>query len=156
MVEAFEKQIHRILIAIDESENSLRAVLYVAELLQGMKDCTVLLLHIINDPEEDFFASETERQNWVAEKRQAAEDILQGCKDRLVRQGFDPKRVFTAVKVRNCPSIGECILNEAQSSQAGTVVVGRKGVSRKEEFLFGSVSNRIIHNAKDCTVWVVQ
>ena len=37
-----------------------------------------------------------------------------------------------------------------------TIVVGRKGVSRKEELLFGSVSNRIIHQAEDCTVWVVE
>ena len=30
-----------------------------------------------------------------------------------------------------------------------------RGVSKAEEFLFGSVSNKIIHHAKDCTVWVV-
>jgi nucleotide-binding universal stress UspA family protein len=37
----------------------------------------------------------------------------------------------------------------------GTIVVGRRGISKAEQFLFGSVSNKIVQNAKDCTVWVV-
>ena len=35
------------------------------------------------------------------------------------------------------------------------LVIGRRGVSKAEEFLFGSVSNKLIHHAKDRTVWVV-
>jgi len=37
----------------------------------------------------------------------------------------------------------------------GTVALGRRGVSKAEEFLFGSVSSKIIHSVKGCTVWVV-
>jgi Universal stress protein family. len=37
----------------------------------------------------------------------------------------------------------------------GTVVIGRRGVSKAEEFLFGSVSTKVMHLAKDCAVWVV-
>jgi nucleotide-binding universal stress UspA family protein len=33
--------------------------------------------------------------------------------------------------------------------------VGRKGRTRTEEFLFGSVSSKIVHHAQECTVWVV-
>ncbi|MCU0614320.1 MAG: universal stress protein [Desulfobacterales bacterium] len=35
-------------------------------------------------------------------------------------------------------------------------MVGRKGVSRSEAFLFGSVSSKIVNHAENCTVWVVQ
>jgi hypothetical protein len=38
----------------------------------------------------------------------------------------------------------------------GTVVIGRRGISKKEEFLFESTSNKIIHTAKDCAVWVIE
>jgi nucleotide-binding universal stress UspA family protein len=37
-----------------------------------------------------------------------------------------------------------------------TLVVGRKGLSRKEEFLFGSISGKIVRTARNCTVWVVE
>jgi nucleotide-binding universal stress UspA family protein len=156
MIQAFDRLIHNILIAVDESENSRRAVSYVAKLLEGMPRFKVMLLHIINEPEEDFFADEGERERWLAEKRETAERILDKTKTVLVDEGFAPERVFPQVKVRYCPSIAECILQEAEATQSETIVVGRKGVSRKEEFLFGSVSNRIIHEAESCTVWVVE
>ena len=47
------------------------------------------------------------------------------------------------------------ILEVLKDGGFGTVVIGRRGVSKAEEFLFGSVSNKIIHSVKDCTVWVV-
>jgi nucleotide-binding universal stress UspA family protein len=43
-----------------------------------------------------------------------------------------------------------------QQGDFGTLVIGRRGVSRAEEFLFGSVTTKVTHLAKDCTVWVVQ
>jgi nucleotide-binding universal stress UspA family protein len=151
-----ERFIRNILVAVDESENSRRAVSYVADLLEGMPGFRFFVLHIINEPGEDFFASNPEKEAWMQERQQAAKKILADAKDLLLSRGFDPKLVTTRARVRYCPSVAECILNEAKLSQSETIVVGRKGVSRKEEFLFGSVSNRIIHKAKDCTVWVVE
>ena len=45
----------KILIAVDESENAGRAVLYVSRLLSGISGFEVLILHVIRQPEEDYF-----------------------------------------------------------------------------------------------------
>jgi nucleotide-binding universal stress UspA family protein len=156
MIQPFDRLIHNILIGVDESENSRRAVSYVGKLLGGLPRFNLILLHIINEPEEDFFADDAERNRWMVEKQEIAERAVDAAKAVLVGEGFAPERIFPLIKVRYCPSIAECILHEAEASQSETIVIGRKGVSRKEEFLFGSVSNRIIHQAKDCTVWVVE
>jgi len=37
-----------------------------------------------------------------------------------------------------------------------TVVIGRRGLSKKEEFIFGSTSNRILHEANNCAVMVIE
>jgi nucleotide-binding universal stress UspA family protein len=150
------KFINNILIAVDESQSSRRAVSYVGDMLKDIGDFKILLLHIINEPEEDFFHLLKEKKLWMAEKKKAANDILKASKELLVKKGFDFNRISTIFKVKYCPSVAECILKEAESSQSGTIVVGRKGVSRKEEFLFGSVSNSIIHLARACAVWVVE
>ena len=39
-------------------------------------------------------------------------------------------------------------------STAPSLSAGR-GLSRKEEFLFGSVSSKIVGHARNCAVWVV-
>jgi len=52
--------------------------------------------------------------------------------------------------------LAECILAERDQLEYGTLVVGRKGLSPSEEFLFGSTSGKIVRIARNCTVWVVQ
>jgi nucleotide-binding universal stress UspA family protein len=51
--------------------------------------------------------------------------------------------------------MAECILSERDETQYDTIVVGRQGLSRKEQFLFGSISSKIVSHAGNCTVWVV-
>jgi len=51
--------------------------------------------------------------------------------------------------------MAECILSEWEARSYSTIAVGRQGLSRKEEFLFGSISSKIVNHARDCTVWVV-
>jgi nucleotide-binding universal stress UspA family protein len=47
------------------------------------------------------------------------------------------------------------ILRIREEGNYDTVVIGRRGVSKAEEFLFGSVSTKVVQSAADCTVWVV-
>jgi nucleotide-binding universal stress UspA family protein len=74
----------------------------------------------------------------------------------LLAAGFADEALQVRSTLRYCPSMAECILAERDETQYGTIVVGRQGRSRSEEFLFGSVSSKIVNHARDCTVWVVQ
>jgi len=74
----------------------------------------------------------------------------------LIREDFDPGDVSVRSTLRYCPSMAECILAERDETKYSTIVVGRQGISRSEEFLFGSVSSKIVNHARNCTVWVVE
>ncbi len=54
------------------------------------------------------------------------------------------------------PSIAQTILDIQQTGGYGTLVVGRRGITKGEEFLFGSVSTKLVRDARNCAVWVVQ
>jgi nucleotide-binding universal stress UspA family protein len=149
---AFNKNI---LIAVDTSENSRRAVAYVGRMLGGMQGYHVTLLHVIPDPEEDYFQSESEREAWIAGYRSKTDAVLKEYQDMLISAGFPTTAVDLHTPRRYCPSMAECILSEHQKQDYSTIVIGRHGLSRKEEFLFGSISNKIVHHARDCAVWVV-
>jgi nucleotide-binding universal stress UspA family protein len=144
-----------ILIAVDTSENSLRAVAYVGRMLGGVPGFHVTLLHVIPDPEEDYFASETERNAWLDGYRSKTDAALQEYCSMLKSAGFPADAVDLQTPRRYCPSMAECILSERDKRAYSTIVVGRQGLSRKEEFLFGSISNKIVNHARECTVWVV-
>jgi len=145
-----------ILIAVDESENAQRAVTYVGRLLGGIKGFRVAVLHVISEPDDDYFQSESEKDKWYQEYRQRVDQMLDKYRSFLIDSGFDPGDVLVRSTVRYCPSMAECILAEVDQTEYSTLVVGRKGLTHKEEFLFGSVSGKIVRTAKNCTVWVVE
>jgi nucleotide-binding universal stress UspA family protein len=146
----------KILIAVDESQNARRAVTYVAKFLGGIEGYKVSLLHVINPPEEDLFPSPTEWEAYRKNLRQEVAILLENYRQILIENGFSLDAVSIYAPERYCPSIAECILSERQGLQSGTLVIGRKGVSRQEEFLFGSVSSMIVKKAEGCAVWVVE
>jgi nucleotide-binding universal stress UspA family protein len=82
--------------------------------------------------------------------------MLEEYRSMLVDSGFDPEDVSVRSTLRYCPSMAECILAERDKLEYGTLVVGRKGLSHKEEFIFGSISGKIVRTARNCTVWVVE
>lgn len=145
-----------ILIAVDASENSRRAVKYVGNLLGDIKGFKATLLHVIREPEEDEFPDPGEKDKWYQEHRRHVNRMLAEYRGMLMDAGFEDANVSTRSSLRYCPSMAECILAEMDSLEYATLVVGRRGLSLKEEFLFGSISNKIVRIARNCAVWVVE
>lgn len=145
-----------ILIAVDESSNARRAVFYVARLLGGLPDFRIHLLHVLSPPEDDFFPSAAAKDAYVQKHRREIERVLEEYRQILTDNGFTAEAVSTHTPERYCPSIADCIIAEREMLHPSTIVIGRQGVSRQEEFLFGSVSSKIVNKAKGCTVWVVE
>lgn len=145
-----------LLVAVDESENSKRAVMYLADFFGDYKDVFITLLSIIPEPFEDYFATDEERIKWLADKKQEMEDRQVEYKEILLGAGFKGEQIEPRVSVQKCASIGDAILEEQDKLRCCIVVVGRRGISHNEEFVFGSTSNKILHNAKNCAVMVVE
>lgn len=145
-----------LLVAVDESDNSRRAVMYLADFFCDYKNVFVTLLSIIQEPSEDYFPSDAERKTWLEDKQQAMNKILAGYREMLIEAGFREDQVETRLKIRACASVGDAILEEQEKLRCCIVVVGRRGISHNEEFIFGSTSNKILHNAKNCAVMVVE
>ncbi len=146
-----------ILIAADESENTGRAVAYVAHMLGGTQGFKITLINVVSVPPADFFVSAEEKKLWVEANESKSKTVLESCRKTLEDAGFDRLYVEMRMKTGEYPSIAEVILNEAVKIGAGTIVLGRRGISKKEEFIYGSTSNKILHSQKSCTaLWVVE
>jgi nucleotide-binding universal stress UspA family protein len=144
-----------VLLAVDDSENARRAVDYAGAMLGGREGFHVTLLHVISEPEEDYFPKLEEKQQWLEQYRRRITAVLEDYRRRLVDAGVSEGGIRIHTPLKFCPSIAECILSELETTGYGTIVVGRQGLSRKEEFLFGSVSSKIVSHARNCAVWVV-
>lgn len=145
-----------LLVAVDESENSKRAVMYLADFFGGLRDVFITLLTIVPEPSEDFFPTAAERDTWLRDKKAAMQKILAGYRDILREAGFREHQLETRLTIKPCTSIGDAILEEQEKLRCCIVVVGRRGISHSEEFIFGSTSSKVLHHAQNCAVMVVE
>ena len=146
-----------LLAAVDESENSKRAVMFLADFFSDSQNVFITLLSIIPEPSEDFFPTETERQAWLQEKEAKMQKHLAGYKEILLDAGFQDARIAIRLSIQpGTISIGDAILEEQEKLRCCIVVVGRRGITHSEEFVFGSTSSKILHHAKHCAVMVVE
>jgi len=145
-----------LLVAVDESDHSKRTVMYLADFFGGLADVFFTLLTIIPEPSEDFFPTEAARAQWLREKESRMEKALAEYRVILGAVGITEGQVASRIIIRPCTSIGAAILEEQERMRCCILVVGRRGVSHSEEFIFGSTSNHILHHAKNTAVLVVE
>jgi nucleotide-binding universal stress UspA family protein len=145
-----------ILIAVDSSDNARRAVLFVGDFFGCYEGFQVTLLHIILEPEATFFLNNEERKKWLAGQRQEVQKVMKEYKNILTDAGLPEDKINVRIDSMRASSVADCIIKEQEEMKCCTIVIGRRGISKKEEFIFGSTSNKIIHEARKCAVLVIE
>jgi nucleotide-binding universal stress UspA family protein len=147
----------KIMVAIDGSESSLRAVDHVSFMLGDNPDSKITLLHVtprLRDYCTIDFDEERDQMKEVilSGDKQCVDSFYVHAKEEFTKAGMDKSQIDIQ-EVTTTLNIGKAIVDEALKGGFSTVVVGRKGMNNS--FFMGSVSSRILTNAKDCAVWLV-
>jgi len=73
----------------------------------------------------------------------------------MISSGFKSKSISTRM-ITDKNSRARAIADEARQYDFGTIVMGRKGRSRVREFFIGRVTNKLIHMARDRSIWIIR
>ncbi|MEJ5300340.1 MAG: universal stress protein [Thermodesulforhabdaceae bacterium] len=158
-----------IVIGLDPSAEAMKAVQYVASMLGGKDrpDLKIHLVHVVRALElltvsyDPFFVPD-ERVEWMrrVEQQQMEEvrarmgEVFENAKDILENAGIRYKQIEANI-ISGAYSRAATIVEEARKRQCGTIVVGRRGLSKIEEFFLGRVGSKVLQLAADKTVWIV-
>lgn len=153
----------KILVAIDTSEIGKQVFESAITLAKATK-ASLMLLHVLSSEEEGspympiIFSGmgyaggdkiiENYRQEWEAFAQQGLE-LLKSRQQAATQAGVQ------AEYTQRPGTPGKTICDFAQSWEADTIVIGRRGHSGMSELFLGSVSNYVLHHAT-CFVLVVQ
>ena len=149
---------NRVLIAIDNSENALRAVDHAGFMLSGT-DCPVTIFHSMRHlrrfvPQEVLDEAPELEELWKTKAGQAIEPFMTKAKEMLVKAGVSESQISKKV-VDGSRSAASDILEEARNNEYGTIVMGRRGISGVQEFFMGSVSSKVLQSSTGMATWIV-
>ncbi len=72
----------------------------------------------------------------------------------MVRKGIDQDRIEVFTYPRKL-GVAKDIINFAQERHYDAIVIGRRGLSKIQEMIMGSVSRYVINRAMNRALWVV-
>ena len=145
----------KILVAVDGSETSERAVRYVSNIAPLIAEVQICLLHVYPEPPPDYYVNGGRLDAYRRRRDKVAKMILKEAAIVLEQAGVAPEHVTTRYCMAEGRTISQVVLEVQAEGEFGTVVAGKRGVSKAEEFLFGSISNALARHSKHFTSWIV-
>ncbi|MBI5558744.1 MAG: universal stress protein [Deltaproteobacteria bacterium] len=147
---------YKILVAVDDSSLSERVLNYVGEVVGSLDKVEIRLLHVYPEPPPHYFTEEKHTLlEYQQEKESVATQIFAKAAGVLANHGVGGEKITSSCLMATGKTFSKTILQVRKEGGFGTVVLGKRGISKAEEFLFGSVSNAVIRESHDFTVWVV-
>jgi nucleotide-binding universal stress UspA family protein len=152
----------KVLVAIDDSENAIRAVEFIAN--SFTTDNKITLFNVIpdtaalcemNSPElTPYFKSQQSSFCLLEEKKkELVNQAVQKAKNILMDAGFDENNITVKSGFKKS-GVARDIVKESESGY-NVIVLGRRGLSGIKDFILGSVSQKVFNLAKDISVLVV-
>lgn len=153
----------KILVAMDESKNSLRAVEFIGNCVNP--EASVTLFSVLMNTEAMcamqapeltpyFIAQQTTFCVLEDKKKELISEALEKAREMLIQQGFAKNRVKTKI-VKRKKGIARDIISEVKSGGYDLVVLGKKGLSAVREFLMGSTAQKVLHGVDKVSVLLV-
>ena len=160
----------KILVAVDDSEQSIRGVQYVGSMLRDTPDVKVTLFHVLNpmprelmehggseNPDtEDYLGAQLRRdqEEWARKEGAIEYPILLKALEHLGQTGFPIDRV--TLKFGHERDIADTIIDEAKSGGYGTVVVTRHGTWGTKRLFGNGVAERLLREVSGAAIWMLR
>ncbi|SRR6266487_720900 len=155
--------VKRILVPIDRSEYKEKIAAYAISLSKAW-GAEMTSIHVITEPRHaisDVVEAEAKRQ---AESLLDEIGILakkQGLK--IKKEAIQPSDLLAKKQglnimeeaLKESDIVGKAIIDHAEKNNIDVIVIGTKGMSAVEEYFFGSVANKVIHEAH-CPVFAIR
>ncbi len=151
----------KVLLAVDESAPSKRAVKYAARVCAAAGDVRFTLFHVEPFVPEIFAAAakenaavKAELEETIKNKAAVKEYVTHTLQKLLQEEGVPEDRIDTVVQ-RIKKGLAKDILTHAEDRNYDAIVLARTGLTPRRDFFIGTVAEKIVEHALDIPVWIV-
>ena len=164
---------NNLLLAVDGSDASMRAVTYVGETVGLHTGFTIYLFHVLpslppellefggseNPKEEDTLSQQLreDQSTWIAQAKEAAQPLIEKTKEELQQHHVSPNKIHCEFSISiHRPDVVRDLLETAQNLQCETIVVGRNSFPSFKEMFHAHIGEELVQKGQGFTIWVVE
>ncbi len=142
-----------ILVALNDSMSSRAVVDFLNNLALCPDDVSITLFHVFRKPTA---GDELMGKKFMEEQPKRFLQVLESAKDRLVESGFPPDKISVKMDTDQCETVADGIIEQFKKERFNMVVIGRKRMSKVEEFVLGDPSIKLVRALEGAAVVVVK
>ncbi len=142
-----------ILVALNDSISSRTVINYICDLSLCPDQVKINLLHIYREPAS---VEELMGQKFMRKLPLKYLDMLSKSKGKLVESGFIRDNIRISLITEPYASVAEGIIDQFRKEEYSLVVIGRKRMSKAEEFVMGDASIKLVRALEATAIMVVK
>jgi hypothetical protein len=137
---------------MNNSLSAKAAVDFVSDLAICPEEVDITLLHVFRKPSA---GEELMGEKFMKEQPARYLNAMEKARDKLVERGCNPNTVTIKLVEDPYPTVADGIIDQYNLGDYSMVVIGRKRMSKAEEFVRGDISIKLVRALKGAAVLVV-
>ena len=142
-----------ILVALNDSLISSIVIDHLIRFCPKGDDVKITLLHIFRNPEAQV---DLMGKKFTAEQEPKMIAVLEQAKSRLVENGYSDSQIEIKLVKDPYETVTEGIIDQFRKDEYNVVFIGRKRMSKSEEFVLGDISIKLVRSLEGTAVVVVK
>jgi len=143
-----------ILIPVNDSISSHTMLGFFINLFIDRDNVDITLLHIFRKPSA---SEELMGEEYMKEKQPARMlALLEKTKAKFIKSGFNPENIRVRLSTDPYPTITDGIIDQFKEENYDMIVIGRKQMSKAEEFVLGDISTKLMRTLEGVAILVVK
>ncbi|MGM0418180.1 MAG: universal stress protein [Thermodesulfobacteriota bacterium] len=144
---------NKILVPVNNYETSRAVLDYLIGLSLCPENSEVTLLHILRIPSG---GEELMGKKYMQNEPEKIKALMVEAQDELVAAGFEENNIHTEVIEGTFSTVADGLIDYFSKNHHTMVVIGRKKLSKAEEFVLGDVSIKLVRALENTAVVVVK
>ena len=142
-----------ILVALNDSVSSRKALEFMFRYSILSKDAYLTLLHVFRKPSagQDLMG-----EKFMSQQPARFQNFLEDIRNRFVQNGYRPERIEIKLTTEPYATATEGIIDQFNKGNYHMVVLGRKRMSKAEEFVLGDVGVKLVRALEGVAILVVK
>ena len=142
-----------VLVALSDSISSRGVINYLISQPLRPPDVTMVLLHIFR---KSSASKDLMGKKFTQLQPARMSDFLKEAKEKVVENNYNPDRIEIEFVDKEYPAVSDGIIDQFKKRKYVMVVIGRKRMSKAEEFVLGDVSVKLVRALENTAVLVVK
>jgi len=142
-----------ILVAFNDSISSKGVINFLVNSSFSHNNTSLILCHLFRKPSA---SEELMGKTFGTEMESRIRNVMESSKKKLVENGFNPDNIEIDIILEPYSTLADGVIDQCEKREVDLVIIGRKKMSKAEEFVMGDLSIKLVRNLDRAAVLVVK